>query len=175
MRKTKGGGVSFEEKADGFDSEVVVVALRESGDGDGADDARSGDVDGEAATVGGVVGVGKRVALGELPALLFKEEADGVGGAVEACDDVDLSRDPALAVGGGSGERGVEELLVGLAEAADVDDDALIAGGCEIAEGQAEMPGGVVVEGGEAEFGFLSGDQGEVFGEGHRWRVSGAR
>ncbi len=79
---------------------------------------------------------------------------------MEAGDYVDFALDPPLAVGGGSGERGIEELLVGLAEAAYVDDDALVAGESEVAEGEAEMPGGVVVEGGEAEFGFLSGDEG---------------
>jgi len=59
-------------------------------------------------------------------------------------------------------EGGVEERLVGLAEAADVDDDGLLAGESEFAEAEAETPGGVVVEVGEVEFGFLTGDDGEV-------------
>ncbi len=50
--------VAAEFDAEGFDDEVVVFALGEAGDGDAADDAGSGDVDGEAAAVGGVVGVG---------------------------------------------------------------------------------------------------------------------
>jgi hypothetical protein len=152
--------IFLEEKADGFDGEVVVFALREARDGDGTDDASSGDVDREAATVCGVVGVGEAVAFGELTALLFEKEADGVRRAMEACYDVDLSLNPALAVGGSAGECRVEELLVGLAEAADVDDDTLVAGEGQIAEGQAQLPGSVVVEGGEAEFGFLTGNEG---------------
>ena len=138
----------------------MVFALGESGDGDGADDSGSDDVDGEAASVSGVVGVGKVVAVGEGAVGLLEEEADGVGRAVEAGDYVDLALDPALVVRSGAGECGVEELLVRLAEAADVDDDALVAGEGEVAKGEAEMPSVVVVEGGEAEFGFLSGDEG---------------
>ena len=160
VREAEGGGIQVEGEADGFDYEVVVFALREAGDGNGADDPGSSDVDGEASAVRGVIGVGESVALGELAALLFEEQADGVGGPVEAGYYVDFALDPPLAVGGGSSERGIEELLVGLAEAAYVDDDALVAGESEVAEGEAEMPGGVVVEGGEAEFGFLSGDEG---------------
>ena len=85
---------------------------------------------------------------------------------MEAGDHVDLALDPAGVVGCSS-ERGVEERLVRLAEAADVDDDGLLAGENEFAEAEAETPGGVVVEAGEVEFGFLAGDCGEVFGDGH--------
>jgi hypothetical protein len=137
-------------------------------------------VDGEAAAVCGIVGVGEVVAVAEGALVEFEGEADGVGAAVEAGDDVDLSLDPTLVVGRGAGECGVEERLVGLAEAADVDDDGLLAGEGELAEAEAETPGGVVVEAGEEEFGFLAGDGGEVFGDGHgerflrKGRVSGA-
>ncbi len=55
----------LEFETEGFDDEVVVFALCEARDGDAADDAGSGDVDGEAAAVGGVVGVGKVVAVVE--------------------------------------------------------------------------------------------------------------
>jgi hypothetical protein len=47
-----------------------------------------------------------------------------------------------------------------LAEAADVYDDGLLALEREIAEGEAQVPGGVVVEVREDEFGFLTGDLG---------------
>ena len=151
--------VLLEDEAEGFDDEVVVVALRQAGDRDRADDACAGDVDGEAAAVGGVVGVGEAVAFAEDAVILFEREADGVRAAVEAGDDVDLALDPAGVVGCSS-ERGVEERLVGLAEAADVDDDGLFAGDGEVAEAEAETPGGVVVEAGEVEFGFLTGDGG---------------
>ena len=56
--ESQGVVIFFEGEAEGFDDEVVVVALGQAGDGDGADDACAGDVDGEAAAVGGVVGVG---------------------------------------------------------------------------------------------------------------------
>ena len=57
--QTKVVVVAAKLAADGFDDEVVVFALGQSGDGDGADDAGSGDLDGEAAAVGSVVGVGQ--------------------------------------------------------------------------------------------------------------------
>jgi hypothetical protein len=56
--QAQGVVVLLEDAAEGFDDEVVVVALRQAGDRDRADDARACDVDGEAAAVGGVVGVG---------------------------------------------------------------------------------------------------------------------
>jgi hypothetical protein len=158
--EAEGIGVQVEGEAESFDDEVVVLALREAGDGGGADDAGAGDMDGEAAAMRGVIGVGETITLGEMTALLFEEEADSVGGSVKAGYDVDFALNPAMAVGGGTGEGGVEEWLVRLAETADVGDDALIAGEGEVAEGLAEGPGGVVVEGGEAEFSFLSGDDG---------------
>ena len=156
--------VFLEEGAEGFDDEVVVFALGEAGDGDGSEDARAGDVDGEAASVGGVVGFGESVFLGDGEAGGFEGEADGVGAAVEAGDDVGFAVDPAGVFGRGAGKGGVEERLVGLAEAADVDDEGVVAGEGELAEGEAETPGDVVVEGGEEKLGFLAGDEGEVFG-----------
>jgi hypothetical protein len=162
--------IFFEFEAEGFDDEVVVVALGQAGDGDRADDAGAGDVDGEAAAMGGVVGVGETVAFAEGAVVLLEREADGVRAAMEAGDDVDLALDPAGVVRRSS-ERGVEERLVGLAEAADVDDDGLLAGESELAEAEAEPPGSVVVEAGKDEFGFLAGDGGEVrskvWGDGH--------
>ena len=151
--------VLLEFEAEGFDDEVVVVALGQAGDCDRADDAGARDVNREAAAVGGVVGVGEAVAFAEVAAVLFEGQADGVRAAVEAGDDVGFAQDPAGVVGRAS-ECGVEERLVGLAEAADVDDDGLLAGDGEVAEAEAETPGGVVVEAGEVEFGFLAGDGG---------------
>ena len=134
-------------EAEGFDGEVVVFALGEAGDGDCSDDSCVGDDDGEAAAVGGVVGFGEVVAGFEGEVVLLEVEAERVGAAVEAGDDGDLAGDPALIVGRGAGEGGVEELLVRRAEAADVGDDLLIAGEGELAEGETDAPGGVVVEG----------------------------
>jgi hypothetical protein len=151
--------VFVEFEAESFDGEVVVFALCQSGDGDCADDARRGDFDGKAAAVSGVVGVGQVIAVAEGAVGLFEHQADGVRAAVEAGDDVALALHPAGVVGS-SAERGVEERLIGLAEATDVYDDGLLALEREIAEGEADSPGGVVVEVREDEFGFLMGDLG---------------
>lgn len=124
-------------------------------------------VDGEGSTVGGVVGFGQGVFLGEGGVVVLEVEADGEGAAVESCDDVGFALDPAGVVGGGAGECGVEELLVGLTEAADVDDDGMVSGDGEFAEGESEGPGGIEIEGGEAEELFLVGDAGEIVGDGH--------
>ena len=164
--EAQGVGIFFEGEAEGFDDEVVIFALREAGDGDCADDAGAGDVDGEAAAVWGVVGVGEVVAVAEGAVGLFEHESDGVGWAVEASDDVGFALDPAGVVGG-SAESGVEERLVGLAEAANVDHDGLLAGECELAEADTETPCDVIVEVGEEEFGFLTGDGGKVFCDRH--------
>jgi hypothetical protein len=155
--------VFFEFEAEGFDDEVVVFALSESGDSNGADDAGAGDVDGEASAVGCVVGLGEVVTVAEGAVGLLKGEADGVRRAMEAGDDVGFALDPALVVRSGAGKGRVEELLVRLAEAADVDHDGLFAREGKLADAEAETPGGVVVEAGEAEFSFLTGDLGEVF------------
>jgi len=158
----------LEFEAEGFDDEVVVFALSEAGDGDAADDAGSGDVDGETAAVGGVVGVGKVVAVVEGAVGLLECEADGVGAAMEAGDDVAFALNPTRVVGCCAGEGGIEEGLVGIAKAADIDDDGVLAGDGQVAKAETETPGGVIVEAGEAELGFLPGDDCEVFGDGHR-------
>ena len=158
--------VAVEGDAEGFDDEVVVFALGEAGDGDAADDSGAGDGDGEGAAVGGVVGGRERVFFGEGGLVEQEVKAESVGTAMEAGDDVDLALDPAGVVGRGAGEGGVEKLLVGLAEAANVDDDGVIAIGGELAKGEAEGPGGIVVEGGEEEFFFLLRDGCDVVGDG---------
>ena len=163
--------VAAEFDAEAFDGEVVVVALGQAGDGDAADDAGADDVDGEGAAVGGVVGVGEGVFFCEGGAALLKMQADLVGAAVEAGDDVGFALDPPGVVGRAAGECGVEEWLGRIAEAADIDDDSEFAGESELAEGEAEAPCGVVVEVGEVELGFLEEDRGEIFGEGHGGRI----
>jgi hypothetical protein len=75
LRKTQGIVVAAEFDAEAFDGEVVVLALGETGDGYAADDAGAGDVDGEAATVGGVVRVGESVFFGEGGAALLEVQA----------------------------------------------------------------------------------------------------
>ncbi len=149
--------------AEGFDDEVVVFALGQAGDGDAADDACSGDVDGEAAAVGGVFGVRQRVFFGDRCVVVLEVEAQLIGAAVEAGDHVRFALDPAGVVGRGAWEGGVEERMVRMAETADVDDDGVATGEGEFAEGGAEAPCGFGVEGGEDKFRFLSSDGGEVF------------
>ena len=163
--------VAAEFDAEALDGEVVVVALGEAGDGDAADDAGTGDVNGKAAAVCGVVGVGESVFLGEGCAALLEAEAYLIGAAVETGDYVRFALDPAGVVGRGAGQGGVEEGLVRIAEVADVDDDGELAGERELTEGEAETPGGVVVEVGEVKLGFLVDDGGEVFGKGHGARI----
>ena len=159
--------VAVEFEAEGFDDEVVVFALRKAGDGDAADDSGAIDVEGKAAAVRGVVGVGEAVAFGEGAVVLREHETDGVGAAMKAGDHVRFTLHPARVVRSSARKGCVEERLVGLAEAADVDDDGLVAGDGQLAEGEAKAPSGVVVEVWEVEFGLLTGDGGEVFGDCH--------
>jgi hypothetical protein len=56
--ESQGVVIFFEGEAEGFDNEVVVVALGQTRDRDRTDNARARDMDGEAAAVSGVVGVG---------------------------------------------------------------------------------------------------------------------
>jgi hypothetical protein len=127
-REAQGIVVLVEFEAESFDDQVVVFALGQAGDSDRTNDACAGDVDGEAAAMSSVVGVGKVVAVAKGAAGLLERKADGVGGAVETGDNVRFPLHPALIVRCGAGKRGVEERLVWLAEAADVDDDGLFAG-----------------------------------------------
>jgi hypothetical protein len=159
--------VMAEFAAEGFDDQVMVFALRQAGDGDAADGACSCDFEGKAAAVRGIFGVGQRVFFGERGVVVFEEEAELIRAAVETGHNVGFAFDPAGVVGRGAGERGIEERLVGMAEAANVDDDGVAAGDSEFAEGGAQSPRGLCVEGGEDKFCFLPGDGGEVFGDGH--------
>ncbi len=86
---------------------------------------------------------------------------------MEASDDVGFALDPAGVVRGGAGERGVEDLLVGLAEATDIDDEGVLAGDGKLTESEAECPGDVVIECGKGKFFFLDADRGNVVGEWH--------
>ena len=63
--EAQGGVVVDEDEAESFYDEVMVFALGETGDGDGADDAGVFYVDGEGSSVGGVFGFGEGVFFGE--------------------------------------------------------------------------------------------------------------
>jgi hypothetical protein len=167
LRKSEGVVVATEFDAEAFDSKVVIGALGQAGDGNAAYDAGAGDVDGEATTVGGVIGVGQGVFFAEGGAALLELKADLIGAAVEAGDDIRFALDPAGVIRCRARESGVEEGLVRIAEAADIDDDRELAREGKLAEGEAEAPGGIVVEVGEVKLGFLMDDGGEVFSERH--------
>ena len=159
--------VVVEFTAEGFDHQVVVFALGQPGDGDAADDAGSGDVDGEAAAMSGVVGVGQPVSLAQGSVVELEIDADLIGAAMETGDHVRFALDPTGIVRGGAGQGGVEERLVRLAEAANVDNDGVAAGNGEFAQGTAKTPGGFGIEGGEDKLRFLPGDGDEIVIERH--------
>lgn len=152
--------IALQLEAEGFDNQVVVFALGQAGDGYAADDACSGDVDGEAAAVGSVFGVRQSVFLGECGVVVLEIKTELIGAAVEARNNVRFALDPACVVGSGSGERGVEERLVRVAEAADVYDNGLSMGDCQLAEGGAQPPCGFGIEGRQNECGLLTNDRG---------------
>jgi hypothetical protein len=143
---------------DGGDDEVVVVALGEAGEDDGAD-AGVADAEGEASAVGGEVGEGEAVAGFEGLVVELKLAADGVGAAVEVVDGVALAANPVGLAGGCARGGAGEEEMVG---EFDLDGAAGVAGVERGAEEVAESPGGVGVEGGEVEEGFLLGEDVEV-------------
>ncbi len=116
--------VATGDEAESFNHQVVVFALGKARDGDRANNSRASDMDGETSSVRGIVFQRQVVSLGEGEPGLLQQATNVVRTLVKTSDDVDLARDPALVVGGGAGQRSVEELLVRRSEAADVDDDA---------------------------------------------------
>ena len=120
--------IAAELDAETFNGEIVVVALRKPGDGDTADDSGASDVDGEAAAMGGVVGVRESVFFAEGCAGVLEVEADLIGTAVEAGYHVGFALHPAGVVGRGAGKGGIEERLIWMAKAANVDDDRELTG-----------------------------------------------
>ena len=154
-------------EAEGFYDQIVVFALGQAGDGYAADDACSGDLQREAAAVGGVFRIGQSVFFGERCVVVLQVKAELVGAAVEAGYYVRFAFNPAGVVGRGAGERGVEERLVRVAEAADIDDDGVAAGDRQLAEGEAQSPCSFCVEGGQDQLCFLADDSGEIVCDGH--------
>lgn len=159
--------VAVELVAEGFDDQVMVFALGQPGDGHAADDACSGDLERKAAAVGGVFRIGQSVFFGERRVVVLQVKAELVGAAVETGYYVRFALDPAGVVGRGSGERGVEERLVWVAEASDVDDDGVATGDRQLAEGEAQSPCSFCVEGGQDQLCFLADDSGEIVCDGH--------
>lgn len=161
------GDGDVEEFGDGRGDEVVVVALGQAGDDDGAGEGVAGDgiggvgfePEGEASAVGGVVGFAEAVRGFERGVVARELAADGVGAAVEAVDGVALAANPVGLRGLGAGRgAGEEELAVAL----DLDGSSDVAGEQRGVQERAELPCGGGIEGGEAEQGFLPGEEGEV-------------
>jgi hypothetical protein len=121
--------------------------------------------------VSGIVSFGQVVPVTEAPADLLEVSAYVVGAAVKTRDDIDLALHPASVVRCCSGECGEEELLVRLAEPANINDDAVAAREREVTQQAAEAPPVVVVESGKLKFGFLAFDEFDVLGEGHARRI----
>ena len=61
-----------------FDDKLVIIALREPGDGDRSDDAGAGERDGKRAAVACVVSRGKAVFLLEGSVARLESETDGI-------------------------------------------------------------------------------------------------
>lgn len=139
----------------------MVVALGQAGEDDGADHSGVGQVDGEAAAVGCVVLQGEAVAGLHGFSVAFEDAAYGVGAAGEAADSVALAANPVGLPGGRAGGGAGEEDLSG---EVDLDSGGGFEGEELVTEEVAELPGGVGVEGSEAEEVFLFGDDGEVGG-----------
>lgn len=170
--QTKLRVISAEMNTERFNDKAVVVALWQPGDRDGSDDSGSIDVQRKAASVCGVVGFGQVVAFAEGFADLLEVTAYLIRAAVKAGDDVNLALHPACIVGSRPCERGVEELLIGLAEAAYVDHYVLAAREREITHQIAKCPGDVMIEARKAQFSFLTLYEFDVFVEGHAERIA---
>lgn len=109
-----------EEAGQNLDHQIVVIALRQARNGDGADDAGILDMDGEAAAMGCEI-QGRDTAMVIERVLLGEELAPDPVGALEVTQHhVALAPHPFGIIGGASGKRRVEELP--RAEA-DIDDD----------------------------------------------------
>ena len=78
---------------------------------------------------------------------------------MKAEGDVAFAAHPFGVIGGGAGQRGVEERL---RWTTDIDDDGVATFQREGTETRAELPGGLFVEGDALELTFLKGDEGEI-------------
>src|SRR5690606_11809559 len=111
-----GRGRLAAERPQGLGDECVVVALREAGDGDDADDPDAVDPDGERAAVRGVLLQRELVLVVERRALRAGAQAHEVRRRPEALDDAHLALDPRVVVRRRALARGVEHLLRALAD-----------------------------------------------------------
>ena len=103
--------VAAQHRAQRLDHQVVIVALRQAGDGDAADDARAFHDQRERAAVGRIIGDGKPIAFEQRGAFRFLGHADGVRAAMEARDHVALAAHPFDVIGRGAFERGIKQRL----------------------------------------------------------------
>jgi hypothetical protein len=157
--------IAPEEGTEGFDDEVVVVALCEAGDGDGSDDSSIRDAEREAATVRRIVGEGQTVSFEEGSVLTLHFQAEGIRAAVEARDDVAFAAYPLGVVGHGRSNGSVEERLT---EAANVNYQSReLTGERELVQLRPYGPGLRLVEAVQGQFPFLYGNEGEILGDRH--------
>src|SRR5271156_613300 len=103
----------------------MVGAVRQTGDRNGTNDARTQYAEREAAAMGGIVGNRQSVAIKEIRFFLIQLEADRVGTAMKTSGHVALAAYPLHIVGSGPGHRGIKERL---GEAAYIDHQAQLAG-----------------------------------------------
>src|SRR5207237_4228215 len=143
------------DPAQRLDDQVVIFALRQAGDGDAANYSGIHYVQREAAAVRSIILFGQIITSAEAQAALLEQPADVIRTFVKPRDNVDLARDPALIVRRGSGERGVEELLVRRSEPAHVDYQRSLALKRHLPQCGSDQPGGIGRELVERERGFL--------------------
>ena len=155
----------FELGGQGVDDDGVVDPLMQAAGDDGADAAGSGEQDGKASAVHGVVGEGEAVALFNCFAVEFQLQADGVGGAAEAHDDVAFAANPVQLAGWRAFGCGEEEGATG---DLDLEGHGGAAGEGIGAEAAAELPGGVGAEGRELKLAFLNRNSCEIGLNTHR-------
>jgi len=149
--------------ADGFDDQLMIVALSQARYGEAADDPGTFDVNGKRTAVSGKVRDGV-AALFEGLTFELEVESHAIRAAMVARDDVGFAANPLGVVGGSAFEGGVEERLI---EAAHVNDDRQTAFDGHGAEAVAELPGCLGVKARKAEFALLLRYTTEVFGKAH--------
>lgn len=157
--------LAAEGGGEGVDDHDVIDALMQAAGDDRADETGAGERDGEASAMHGVVGEGKAVALFDGFALLLELQADGVGAAAEAHDNVAFAADPIGLAGGGEASGREED---GTSGDLDLEGHGGLAGDCVGAQPAAEVPGGIRAEGGELEQALLGGDGVEIGCDAHR-------
>ena len=142
------------ESAQALDDELVVLDLRQARRVHRPDDAHAGDLDREAPTVWGVLGLTQSGGLRERRVALLVLHAHGEGRGLEALHDSRLPADPVVGVRNRAGQRDAERES---AQVVHLDDDRQ-AGGPRARDGEeSEVDGVSESERGELDLRGLSG------------------